>query len=522
MATRTFRWRRWATIIGVVVLIPVAFGAGRLSNAGPGASVLGAVFQIVSQRAIDSLPEDSVYIRAANGLVNSLNDPYASLWNRKESSDFMRNVIGNAYGGLGMGLNQEDSNVVVNDVFPMSPAEKGGVERGDLILKIDTASTAGWPIDKVASHLVGQIGTPVTVTFARAGSDVPVTTTFTRAQVHALAVPYTLVLDDHVGYIPLQRFNSTSGAEVAEAVKGLSAQGVTRFILDLRGNGGGEVDQAIQVSNVFLAKGMQVAVQRERGVAPKFWTAPDVPAAPSTALLAVMVDGGTASASEIVAGSLQDHDRALILGTTTFGKGLVQGVYSLDGGYALKLTTGKWYTPSGRSIHRDRVLKDGRLVLADSGGDTTAVQVMHSDAGRKLLARGGITPDVTVNPDTITSPEQALVRVLIPHAAAYRTAVFEMARDLAPKVGKDFTVTNDMRDQLRQRLKAGGIVFDDKVFANGARYLDEALTVRTLRFAQGDSAAVRRSFATDAVVKRAITMFKKAGTEMELLKQDAG
>lgn len=518
MLKRTFRWRRWTTMVGVLVLIPLAFGAGRLSNAGPGASILSAVFQIVSMRAIDSLPEDSVYIRAATGLVNSLNDPYASLWNRKESSDFMRNVIGNAYGGLGMGLNQEDSNVVVNDVFPMSPAEKGGVERGDIILRIDTASTAGWPIDKVASHLVGQIGTPVTVTFGRAGARAPVVQKFMRAQVHALAVPYTLVLDDHVGYIPLQRFNATAGAEVADAVKKLQAQGVTRFLLDLRGNGGGDVDQAIQVSNVFLAQGMQVAVQRERGVAPKIWTANGPATAASSSLLAVMVDGGTASASEIVAGSLQDHDRALILGTTTFGKGLVQGVYGLDAGYAIKLTTGKWYTPSGRSIHRDRVLKDGRLVLADSGGDTTAAQVMHSDAGRKLLARGGISPDVNVEPDTITAPEQALVRVLVPKAAEYRAVIFETARDLAGKATPTFTVTAEIRDNLRQKLKDSGITFTDQVFQAGSHYLDEALTIRTLRFAFGDSTAVRRSFSNDAVVKRASGMFKKAGTEMELLK----
>ncbi len=368
MATRLFTWRRVATLVAVVVAVPLAFGAFKQARATrSSAEVLGQVFSIVSQRALDSIPEDSIYIRAARGLVNSLDDPYASLYNNKEIGDFMRNTIGNNYGGLGMGINQEDSTVVVADVFPGSPAEKGGVERGDLILQIDTARTLGWPVDTVSAHLVGTIGTTVTVTFARAGMNAPITTKFTRAQVHAFAVPYTLMLDDKIGYIPLQRFNASSGAELAEAVKGLQARGATRFVVDLRSNGGGDVDQAVKVSNVFLSRGMSVATQRERNQPPKFYTAA-TDATDATGPVAVLVDGGTASASEIVAGSLQDHDRALILGQKTFGKGLVQGVYTLPDGFALKLTTGKWYTPSGRSIHRDRKIVDGRLVLTDTVG----------------------------------------------------------------------------------------------------------------------------------------------------------
>ena len=394
-------------------------------------------------------------------------------------------------------------------------------ERGDLILAIDSARTIGWAVDKVSSHLIGQIGTPVTVTFARAGMTAPITTTFTRAQVHAFAVPYTLMLNDRIGYIPLQRFNGTSGAEVAAAVRGLRARGAVRFLVDLRGNGGGDVDQAVKVSNVFLARGMPVLTQRERGVPPKFLTAA-ADATDGTSPVAVLVDGGTASASEIVAGALQDHDRALIVGTTTFGKGLVQGVYSLDGGFALKITTGKWYTPNGRSIHRERKLVDGRLVLVDSAVAVAHARIMHSDAGRRLVDLGGIMPDVAVQADTLSAAEQTFVRAIIPKAAQFRASIFDVARAQHGKVTEQFTVTPELREALRQRLAQGGISVDDKVFAGGASYLDLLLTQQALRLTFGDSAAVRHSLAGDAVIRRATALLRKANTQPELLKEVAG
>ena len=522
MSKRFFTWRRLVPLAAVIVAVPLAFGAFRQTSAARNsAAILGNVLQIVSQRALDSVPEDSIYIRAARGLVNSLDDPYASLYNQKEISDFMRNTIGNTYGGLGMGINQEDSTVVVADVFPGSPAEKGGVQRGDLILSIDTARTIGWTTEKVSAHLIGNIGTQVVVTFGRAGMDAPITTKFTRAQVHAFAVPYTLMLDDKIGYIPLQRFNGTSGAEVAGAVQGLVAKGATRFVVDLRGNGGGDVDQAVKVSNVFLTRGQAVLTQRERGVAPKFMTAA-LDATNATSPVVVLVDGGTASASEIVAGALQDHDRAVIIGQTTFGKGLVQGVYSLPDGFALKLTTGKWYTPSGRSIHRDRKIVDGRLVLVDSAAAVAKAQVMHSDAGRKLLDLGGITPDVAVAPDTLNLAEQTFVRAVLPKAAVFRASIFDVARAQHGTVTQGFIVTPQMRDDLRQRMAQGGISVDDKVYAGAASYLDLLLTQQTLRLAFGDSSAVRHSLPSDPVLKRATSLLRKAVTQVDLMKQLGG
>ncbi|MGH7593071.1 MAG: hypothetical protein ACRELE_04360, partial [Gemmatimonadales bacterium] len=195
---------------------------------------------------------------------------------------------------------------------------------------------------------------------------------------------------------------------------------------------------------------------------------------------------------------------------------------NLDGGFALKITTGKWYTPSGRSIHRDRKVVNGRLVLSDTVGDTTNVRIMHSDAGRKLIARGGITPDVTVQPDTLTTAEQTLVRAVLPHVSEFRASIFDIARAQHGHVTASFTVTPEIRTQLRERLVQGGLKLDDKVFEGGTGYLDQLLTQETLRMAFGDSTAVRHNVAKDVVVQRALALLRKANTQPELLKEIAG
>jgi hypothetical protein len=198
--------------------------------------------------------------------------------------------------------------------------------------------------------------------------------------VHIPAVPYALVLDGGVGYVPLQRFNASAAAEVASALVRLGREGARSFVVDVRGNTGGDMDQSLAISELFLKQGQELASLRWRGDSVDRYAARR-PALVPDAPVVVLTDGSTASASEIVAGSLQDHDRALVIGTPSYGKGLVQSLYPLDGGWALKLTTAKWYTPSGRSIQRER-LADGRPVaIADS-----ARPVFRSDGGRPVLA----------------------------------------------------------------------------------------------------------------------------------------
>src|SRR5262249_46899001 len=183
----------------------------------------------------------------------------------------------------------------------------------------------------------------------------------TRAEIHIPAVPYTLSFDNKIGYIPLQQFNENAAENLAAAVKRFQAQNARGIIIDLRGDPGGILTESLEIANMFLGQGQQIASVKGREGAQENYAAKIAPIA-STIPLVILTDERTASASEIVAGALQDHDRALVVGQTSFGKGLVQGVYNLDGGYALKLTTGKWFTPSGRSIQRPRKFVNGQFI----------------------------------------------------------------------------------------------------------------------------------------------------------------
>ena len=257
------------------------------------------------------------------------------------------------------------------------------------------------------------MGTKVNVRFVRPGVAQPIEHKFSRAEIHVPAVPYALMLDPKIAYVPLQTFNETAADELQASVDRLVKQGAKGIILDLRNNPGGILDQGLSVADLFLKDGQQIASVRGRQGQPQTYVAhgnQHVQGVP----LVVLVDNYSASASEIVTGALQDHDRALVVGTTSYGKGLVQTVFPLDGGWALKMTTAKWYTPSGRSIQRDRKAHTAGAVDEDQAPDSLEKEsvkkdrpMFKSDAGRTVYGGGGITPDVIVPEDTASTPEQA-------------------------------------------------------------------------------------------------------------------
>ncbi|MGH7668050.1 MAG: S41 family peptidase, partial [Gemmatimonadaceae bacterium] len=325
-----------------------------------------------------------------------------------------------------------------------------------------------------------------------------------------------------VGYIPIQTFNENVVEEVTDAVKKLSAQGAKGYVIDLRGNGGGIVDQALQLSSLFLKDSQEIVSVRSRG------QPDDVSRATSRHMLAgvplvVMTDGGTASASEIVAGALQDHDRALVVGTTSFGKGLVQSVYGLDGGYALKLTTGKWYTPSGRSIHRDRKLNDaGQLVevrpdSTETDSERLARPKYRSDDGRVVYGGGGITPDVVVRGDTLTTLEQQFFRSVAPSAGIISAELDQYSRQL-----KDSLKTPTLQlepawtNRLMATLRAKDVKIDPKFTTVADSILAEQLAVRTVSKAFGDGAAKQLTLSDDNQLVRAVDLLKQATSQQQL------
>jgi carboxyl-terminal processing protease len=356
--------------------------------------------------------------------------------------------------------------------------------------------------------------------------------TFTRREIHVPAVPYATVIDG-IGYVPLQTFNENASEEVAAAVARLVEQGARGLVLDVRDNGGGIVEQALSVSSLFLQDSQEIVRVRDRGGPNVVSRARGAHAAEGIPLV-VLTNGGTASAAEIVAGALQDHDRALVLGTTTFGKGLVQSLYSLDGGYSLKLTTGKWYTPSGRSIHRERrISEDGRILegrlidgrIVEDDPDSVETEASRAkrpkyrtDAGRVVYGGGGIVPDFLVNEDTATALEEEFLRSVATKGQQIRIVLQQYSLELRGRVGRDFVVTPQWRAELRRRLISAGVVIEPRFDSIAASLLSQELDRRVAVRAFGDADAKQRMLEQDRALVRAIQLLQKSRTQQDLLR----
>src|SRR3954469_9229467 len=513
------RVRKFA-LLGALIAVPVVASGFLLQSKSTteGTVLLEQVLQLVSNRYVDTLNDNKLFEKAAHGLVRELNDPYSELLTPTNVKEFNTRT-GGRYGGIGMLIEDQQGAITISKVYRNTPAEAAGVHEGDRILQVDTFSTRGWSLTQVSNYLTGTPGTGVSVRFGRPGVGSPIDLKFRRAEIHIPAVPFTLVFDGQVGYLPLEVFNENAADETLAAIKTLTAAGAKGIILDLRNNPGGILDQSLDISKLFLKSGQRILSVRGRADSTDFNSdrTPLVPTAP----IIVLTDPYTASASEIVAGALQDHDRALILGETSFGKGLVQSVYQLDGGYALKLTTAKWYTPSGRSIQRERKIVDGRII--DEGPDTTVTEATKknrpaykSDAGRTVYGGGGITPDLIVDSDTLTTAEQQFLRAIAPKSQDFYQTQYEYGLELSKQVTPGFAVQPAWREEFYRRLQAKGVVVDRKMFDAAQRYVDRTIEQRVARFVQGDSAAKRRDLQYDAPLRQAIGILEKGQSQRDL------
>jgi carboxyl-terminal processing protease len=507
------------TAVAALLLLPI-IGGGFLLQGGQQGNLLNVVINIVGQRYVDTLTQQAVMEKAARGLVEQLNDPYSELMSLKQNEDFTRGATGR-YGGTGMYIGLVDGWVMVDRVFPNTPAEDAGVVEGDRIIQVDTTHTKGLPLEKVSTLLRGEPGTKVKVTYSRPGIATPLVYDLTRREIHIPAVLYSTMLGDKVGYIPLQTFNENASAEVVSAVQKLRAEGAKSLILDLRDNPGGIVDQALEISSLFLRDGQPILTVRTRDPLPVVDSAQGPHIATDLPLM-VLVDDGSASASEIVAGALQDHDRALLLGTTSYGKGLVQGLYGLPGGFALKITTGKWFTPSGRTIHRDRkVLPDGRYVevVPDSlekDSVRTSRPTFKSDSGRTVYGGGGITPDVIVPTDTLTTAEQELSKAIAPKGAAITSVLRDYSLELKTTVQPGFTAPAAWTTELFKRFAAAGVEIEPKYRAVAEKFFLHDLEIRVARQAFGDAEVRKRTVVDDPQLSRALDLLKGATTQKAL------
>jgi carboxyl-terminal processing protease len=506
---------RTATLGALLVALP-AFAGGfvwQSRESRDGAMLFDQVLRRVSERFVDTVDAASLYEKAARGLVAQLNDPYTTLYSPKEFAAFTQGTNGR-YAGVGMQIEDIKGNITVNRVFPNTPAANAGIAEGDRIIQIDSAATRGWIVDSVSAKLKGEPGTRVRVKFARAGVNEPIAVTFTRATIHIPAVPFVTMLDGGVGYIPVQGFNETASSETIRGIQQLQREGMKSLILDLRGNPGGILDEAFVMSNLFLPKGKEILSYRGRGEMNETFVSENDPLVPNMPLV-VLVDDGSASASEIVAGALQDHDRALIIGTTSFGKGLVQSLYRMDGGYALKMTTAKWFTPSGRSIQRPRRIVNGRFVedeapdSLESDSARRARPAFRSAAGRVIYGGGGITPDITVRPDTLTTAELKAARQIATKSQEAYTTLAQFAETLRGQVrSTNFTVLPEWREEYFRRITAAGVSIDAATYNAAPDYINRLIGSRVAKAAFGDS--------TVAQLQRAVSLLQRSASQSQL------
>jgi carboxyl-terminal processing protease len=514
---------RRAVVGAILLAVPLVAGGfvWQSRQERDGALLFDQVLQKVSRSFVDTVDATALYEKAARGLITQLNDPYTTLYTPKEFAAFTQGTNGR-YAGVGMQIEDLKGTIVIVRVFPNSPAAGAGIAEGDRIVMIDSASIRGWIVDSVSSKLKGEPGTKVRVRFARPGVPEPINVVFTRATIHIPAVPFVTMLDGGVGYIPVQGFNETASSETIRGIQQLQKEGMKSLILDLRNNPGGILDEAFVMSNLFLPKGKEILSYRGRADMNQEFISQEDPMLPNLPVV-VLVDDGTASASEIVAGALQDHDRALIIGTTSFGKGLVQSLFRLDGGYALKMTTAKWFTPSGRSIQRPRKFLNGRFVeeeapdSLESDSARKSRPAFKSDAGRLIYGGGGITPDITVRPDTLTTVEQKANRQLSAKVQEAFTTLGVYADELRLQVkSPNFVVPPAWRQEYYRRLVAAKVPVDSATYFAAPNFFDRFIGSRVAKAAFGDSTVAKRQFAEDPQIRKAVELLRRGGTQRDL------
>jgi carboxyl-terminal processing protease len=355
---------------------------------------------------------DLVY-SSVNGMLRSL-DPHTAFLS-PEAYEGMREKQQTSFYGLGILVGVRNGQLTVISPLEGTPAARLGIQAGDVISTIEGEATDSMTLDEAVGKLKGPKGTQVKISIVRRGLDQPLTMAVTRAEIPQTTVRQTYMLNPTTGYIQLTEFARGSGHEMAEAIEKLRNSGMKQLVLDLRNNGGGLLDQAIDIADQFLPDGSMI-VQTKGRTRDSFQSyRADGKYPPLDAPVVVLVNEGTASASEILSGAIQDHDRGLIVGTPSWGKGLVQTVYNLNYGAGLALTTAKYYTPSGRLIQRDYTSYYDYYTHADAGspeitGKTVDPKdVFHTDLGRNVYGGGGITPDVVVKDQDLSPFESFLL-----------------------------------------------------------------------------------------------------------------
>lgn len=445
--------------------------------------VFTAALAAVETQYVEEVPADRMVYGSIQGMLQTL-DPHSSFLDPRAYAQLRERQEGRYY-GLGITIQVVDGDITVVSLFEGSPAYRKGVRRGDVIARIKGQDTKGWTSDKAVGELRGPRGTTVEVGLKRQGYDQLIVLDVERDEINIPTILGAFMTDANTGYIRLRDFSETTDRDLGKALEDLTAKGMKRLLLDLRDNPGGPLDQAIKVSNRFLPRGDMIVYTRGRVPnSDQDYRAGEEPSVPAIPVV-VLVNRNSASASEIVSGALQDHDRALVVGETTFGKALVQSIYRISEGAGLALTTARYYTPSGRLIQRpwdgtfDEYLTYSLREQSESRPHDPA-QLKYTDVGRKVFSGGGIEPDKYMpGPVEGFNPSRFGRTLYIRQAFATFAQRFSARGDTRIKSeGKDrqlvergFAVTDQMVVEFKQFLSTQRIKVDDAAFQADAAFI---------------------------------------------------
>ncbi len=495
-------------------------GAARSAEVYQRARVFSDILQRVADLYVDSIDEGQLYDLAIDGMLRNVGDPYAGFLRADDLEELVLNTRGD-YSGLGVRIEVTDGWLTVVTPLSGTPADEAGIEPGDRIVEVEGVSTFGWSSEKASAFLRGEAGTAVALTVVRSGLPRPLRFDVERGLIHVTSVRHAAMVAPGVGYVHLETFGAQSADELREAISTLRDAGARALILDMRFNPGGLLDQGVAVSDLFLDPGDAVLTTRGRAGGMSRTYDANTPQEWGDMPLVVLVNEFSASAAEIVAGALQDHDRAILLGRPSFGKGVVQTIFQIGRSEALRLTTSRWFTPSGRSIHRERDAGIGLLSADGSSPDSVSVSAeFRSDAGRTLTGGGGIHPDIVIAADSVTTAERRFQAQLGSSLQTFFDVVssyaLELREDLQSSDPKAFEVTPSMRGDLLRRIRARDVTMPNGIWNGAADVVDAELRRRTLRYVFGRDAEMQDQVANDVTVSRALGMLAGIASQDEL------
>lgn len=505
-----FRKRSFTiSILSLAVLTVVVAGlvVANAANVRDTVLLFQDVMQKIRDEYVNQVDLEKLIYGGIRGMLDTL-DPHSQFLTKKQYDDLMVSTHG-SFGGLGIEIDIRNDWLTVIAPIEGTPAHRIGLLGGDRIVKIEGKSTRGITMTGAIQKLRGPRGTDVTITIQREGEPELLDYTITRDIIKIKSVPFATMIGDDLGYVRIAAFSDDTGDEVREALRELRSEGMEKLIVDLRRNSGGLLSQAIAVSEQFLEEDEVIVVTRGRKPQQNRVFKAGSRARGGDYPLVVLVDNMSASASEIVAGAIQDLDRGLVVGLPTFGKGTVQSVMRLPGGNALKLTTAMYYTPSGRCINKyDEYDEEDAYLLPEGADDST--KVYNTAAGRIVYGGGGVRPDMEIEPDELPAIASRLAR----KGLVFEFAVIYVAGN--GEIPEDFGDDPALMEEFLGFLAEKEFEYDQEEFEEGRDFIAVMLESEIARKIWGDHEAYTIRLEGDSQLQKTIDLVREATTLSDL------